>query len=167
MNHSGNERLSFGSPRAEVLTQDFASNIWYTLCFSSGQGWWNTPAHVIECFSEADTEGKKKVFALHVRKWAETITQCNASMVQRFARLAAEVWFSPSAFKIWRVCFKTKCCSIKRRTCITSRCLWEWKVDWDNIEDEDGLIRCTVLCASSCFSAKTQLRGAPEPLLLF
>lgn len=67
MNHSGNERLSSGSPQAGVLTKDFASNIWYTLYFSTGRVCWNT-AHVMECFTESYTGGKK-VFALHVRKW--------------------------------------------------------------------------------------------------
>lgn len=31
MNHSGNEHLSSGSPRAGLLTKEFASNIYYTL----------------------------------------------------------------------------------------------------------------------------------------
>lgn len=42
MNHSGNEHLSSESPRAAVLTKDFASNIWYTLCLSSGPTCWRT-----------------------------------------------------------------------------------------------------------------------------
>lgn len=73
MNHSGNEHLSSGSPQAGVLTKDFAPNIWYTLYFSTGQGCWNT-AHVMDCFTESDTGGKR-VFVLHVRKWVGAITQ--------------------------------------------------------------------------------------------
>lgn len=105
MNHSGNEHLSSGSPQAQVLTKDFASNIWNTLYLSTGQGCWNT-AHVMECFTESDAGGKT-VFSLHGRKTVGAIRQhdhvgeCKWLCGQMATDLCFEANSIHSAFKMY------------------------------------------------------------------
>lgn len=104
MNHSGNEHLSSGSPRAGLLTKDFVSNIWYTLYFSTGQGCWNTER---SAGPDVGARGRKKVSAVDVGKRTQAIPQCKPLKIAAIPSLPPNpcicvLWFTYYSIRKWK-----------------------------------------------------------------
>lgn len=178
MNHSGNEHLSSGSPRAGVLTKDFVSNIWYTLYFSTGKRCWNT-AREMECPPpRSDISGGKKKKGvgvacqktesrpLHVTNLWRNVNDCQSRIFFFFPLWGC--FHSFTALKRFHLCLWSMYYLITKRETEISRGRSLGAITRLGQHSRLSDKVCLYLALPPLvFLLRFNLRAAPRPLLLF